>query len=140
VGEIGLDFDGTIRKLPFPWDYLMKYTSPNDVLERAKLKKIKHILFYIANNYLPIILNGELIKKFQGKEIIIISGRREKIEEVDNLLRRYFRNPKIYIRGNRKIYEEKWKLKICRKEGITTFYEDRRFVIDYLKKHGVEVP
>lgn len=134
---IGLDVDGVIRKLPFPFNLIMKYSSPTDILERARLHIIKKIIIHFIIFYCPFILNGDFIAKFQGKNVIIISGRREKIKEIIPILKRYLHIKKIYFRGNRPLYEEEWKLKICKKEKIDLFYEDRKFVLLYLRRNGI---
>lgn len=135
---IGLDFDGTVRKLPFPLGWFMKNCHPKDILERSKLHFIKEIVFQMVIHF-PVILDGKLIEKLRGKKIIVISGRREKTERMEKKLNRYLKVARYYWRRNCKIYEEIWKLKWIRFEDLDVFYEDRKFVIDYLRKAGIKV-
>lgn len=140
--KYGLDFDGVLRRYPFPFNIVMKYTSPTDILERSHLLILKKVIYFFDRNFIPFILNGNLINNIntiQDTEFIIISARRESTEKILSCLKKYIHIKKAYFREDRPIYEECWKLKICKEENVDVFLEDRKFVVDFLRKNGVKV-
>ncbi len=140
VMKIGLDYDGTLRKLPYPFKWFIKHCNPNDILERANLHFIKQLIFQIIV-HTPEILNGNLISYLQVRKetLILISGRREKTDKIEKNLGKYLRIKRFYWRGDWQMYEEVWKYRWILFEDIDVFFEDRKLVIDYLRKCKVKV-
>jgi len=136
---IGLDIDGVLRKLPLPIRYAMKYSSPTDIFEKARLGFIKRRVLQGLILYTPFILNGPLIERFKTQEVVIISSRKEDCEELSSLFQRYLKVKSFYCRGNQSIYEKDFKLKYCRQANIQVFYEDRKYIVKFLRENGINV-
>ena len=135
---IGLDVDGVLRKLPLPIRYLAKYTSPFDIFERAEVKFVKHNIFGMCR-FIPFILDRRFVEQFQNQEVVIISSRKEDCEKIYHHLKKYLKIKAYYCRGNRPFYEKDWKLRCCKKEKISVFFEVRKYVIEYLRRRGIRV-
>ena len=137
-----LDFDGVIRKFPYPIRKYADFLSPNDLLVRARLFFIRKLLCKIFMHYIPTILDGELINavnKYWNGRVIIVTGRcrKEEKKEVLKLLLPYLKFDRIYFRKDCSEYEEKFKERILRKEKVDYFFEDRAYVVKYLKQKGI---
>jgi len=141
---LALDFDGVIRKFPYPVRKYADFLSPNDLLVRAKLFFIRKLLCKIFMYYIPTVLDGELINavnKYWDGRVIIVTGRcreREK-KEVLRLLCPCLKFDKIYFREDCSEYEEKFKERVLKKEKVDYFFEDRAYVVKYLRKKGINV-
>jgi len=142
MGTLALDFDGVIRKWPYPVQKYADFLSPNDILVRAKLFFLRKLLSKIFMHYFPTIIDGELIegikRKWKGR-IIIVTGRYtpEEVEEVRKRVLPYLKVDKIYFRENPGEYEEKFKERILKLEKVDYFIEDRYFVVNYLRRKGI---
>ncbi|RLC84012.1 MAG: hypothetical protein DRJ03_15425 [Chloroflexi bacterium] len=141
--KLGLDFDGVIRKFPRFVEWYANFLSPNDLLVRARLFWLRKILTRFFMDFIPLIIDGRLIysieKNWEGP-VILISGRcTEKHKEQ---LRRVISNlplkfDKVFLRENWKEYEEKFKERIIKREKVDVYIDDRKFIVEYLKKKNI---
>jgi hypothetical protein len=141
MGTIGIDFDGVIRKWPTFIQAYADFISPNDILERAGLKVLKKILSKVFMTYTPLILDGKMITSLQHSNwnIVVISGRykRKEQDEVVRILQPYLRAHYLF-RGSKKEREEEFKLKWCKTLNVSFFIDDRKYIVEYLRRHGVQ--
>jgi len=141
---LALDFDGVIRKFPYPIRKYVDFLSPHDLLVRARLFFIRKLLCKIFMHYTPIILDGKLINavnKYWDGRVIVVTGRCKEKEkkEVLKLLLPYLKFDRIYFRKDCSEYEEKFKERVLREEKVNYFFEDREYVVKYLKEKGINV-
>ena len=120
--RIGLDFDGVLNKLPYPFALYMRKTNPNDILERSHLHFVKEWVIKIIIK-LPIILDGSKFKKLKSNNnYYVISGRIGRTEEITKKLKKVYPFKGIYLRGSENISEIGFKLRIIRKKKINLFF------------------
>ena len=138
--KLGLDFDGVVRKFPGFVEWYFDFLSPNDILIRARLFWLRRILVKTFLDFIPLILDGKLIysieKDWEGP-IILISGRctsegREKLKRIISNLPLKF--DKVFLRKNCREHEEKFKERVIRNEKIDIYIDDRKFIVEYLKR------
>jgi len=141
--KLGLDFDGVIRKFPKFVEWYANFLSPNDLLVRARLFWLRKLLTKLFMDFLPLIIDGKLIysiERYWDGPVILISGRCTKKQKEQ--LRRVISNlplkfDQVFLRENRKEYEEKFKERIIKKEKIDVYIDDRKFVVEYLKTKNI---
>lgn len=143
IENLGLDFDGVLRKWPGFLYWYVNFLSPNDLLVRAKLFFLRKWLFKFFSNLIPTILDGDLIetiKREQPRRIILVSGRCSEKEQqrIFKLLKPYLHIDKFYFRDNCSESEEMFKERVLRKEKVSFFIEDRAYVVRYLRNKGIE--
>ena len=142
---LGLDFDGVIRKYPLPFRWWFDFYSPNDVLVRARLTRIRGAITTFLTARIPIILDGKLINDVNRswhKRKVLISGRCTKqLQQVAlSSLGSSLQFDGIVFRTDCKEYEEKFKERVIASQRVTAFIEDRKFVRAYLRrKLGITV-
>jgi len=144
IENLGLDFDGVLRKWPRFVQWYADFLSPQDILVRAKLFFIRKLINYFCMQVVPVILDGELIeriKQLKPKRIIVVSGRykMEEKREVKTALEKVLHVDKYYFRDSEKEREEYFKERILRQEHVTCFIEDRAYVVAYLRSKGFNV-
>jgi len=141
--KLGLDFDGVIRKFPRFVEWYANFLSPNDLLVRARLFWLRKILTRLFMDFIPLIIDGRLIysieKNWEGP-VILISGRctekhKKQLRKVISNLSLKF--DKVLLRENCKEYEEKFKERLIKTEKIDIYIDDRKFIVEYLKKKNI---
>lgn len=142
--NVGLDFDGVLRKFPKFASWYLEHLSPYDILARARLYRLRRLLVHLFIEKIPVILDGKLIESIKlerPKRIIIVSGRykAEEQEKVVRLIRRYLRVDKFYFRTDKRESEAAFKARILSQEKIDYYIEDRRYVVEYLKRRRIPV-
>lgn len=133
--KLGFDFDGVLNRLPKPFEIFMRYTSPDDILMRAGLGKLRGIIFKLIAQ-LPMTLDGRIIDAVP-RDSPIISGRftRSKIAK-EKLKKLRFYN--FHFRKDHSIHETVFKINKCKELKIDFYFEDRLYVIKRLKANGIK--
>jgi len=135
--RIGLDYDGVVRKYPYPFSSFLSALDPRDILVRCRLFLLRRLLIK-STVLLPTVINGPLLEKaLREGECIIISGRYSKREEIEALGERY--NLRVFLRESPSEREERFKERVIVREGVELYVEDRRFVREYLTEKGLKV-
>jgi hypothetical protein len=142
---LGLDFDGVVRKYPLLFRLWFDFYSPNDVLVRARLTRIRRAITSILTGRFPMILDGKLIddvnRNWHGRKVLI-SGRCTKRlqQKALHVVATSLEFDGFVFRTDCKEYEEKFKERVILSQGVTVFVEDRKFVRAYLqRKLGISV-
>lgn len=139
---LGLDFDGVCRRWPGYIEWFADFLSPTDVLQRAHLDWIEGIICHLAMDFIPTILDGDLIRAantWNGK-IVIVTGRYKKKQKLPVIqIFKYLKASKIVFRPSKHISEEQFKYDAIKREGISVYIEDRKYVVNFLHSKGIEV-
>jgi len=141
MSTLALDFDGVLRKWPRPMEIFADFLAPNDLLVRARLFTLRHWLCKVVFDGVPIVLDPKMVNAantWDGK-VIIITGRT--FGNVGKAMRslRGKLNIRIYFRANPNEPEEVFKYRTLKKTGADMFIEDRAYVVQYLRKKGINV-
>jgi hypothetical protein len=132
---VGMDYDGVFNRLIPPMQWMMNRLRPDDIWERSHLGKLRSFILKVYS-YLPFILDGRIVDK-TSRNVYIISGRIIKRSDAKKLLEKYgFRF--FFFRPHYKIGEFEWKLRMCRLLGVTEFYDDRPYIVERLRKEGID--
>jgi hypothetical protein len=138
---IGVDFDGVLRKWPGFVSWYANFLSPQDILVRARLYFLRRILNNFFMYCLPVILDGTLIDSLNREEvpIIVISGRwkTKEVQTVKETLKPFLKVNRFCFRESPREPEHEFKERIIRQEHVTIFLDDRKFVVDYLRRKGI---
>ncbi len=140
----GFDFDGVMRKLPYPFKEYMKRISANDAISRAGFSWIKSIVNSIIER-MPSVMDPEVFEIMTtiGKEgdVYIVSGRREpSCRKIHDFLKRYNIDVQgVRCRSNLIVSEAEFKLDCCKKLNLNVFYEDRPAVASVLAEGSMRV-
>ena len=137
--KVAFDFDGVLNRVPDPFEYFMRHTHKEDILDRAGLYPLK--IFFIRQIVarLPFILDGEIFDKIDWKnQNHVISGRVEEREEVRKILSK-FPFYGIHMRNTVSVTESNYKRLTIERLGIAEYVEDRLSVIEDLKRAGINV-
>lgn len=141
IENLGLDFDGVLRKFPSFISWYINHLSPNDILIRSKLFRLRKLLTYLLINKTPMILDNKLIESIKvekPKRLIIVSGRCQEKEKVRRKLSPFLKVDKFYFREDCTEPEERFKERILKIENVNLFIEDRAYIVRYLRKKGIE--
>jgi len=129
--RIGLDFDGCINRLPFPFSYFSRHLSEKFVVPELIQEIIWKIIVHV-----PIIIDGRLLDIPKDVEVFIVSGRRNP-SSVFKTLKDY--DIPILCRGQNPVSELEWKITIAKMYKLDYFFDDRLIIIKGLKKAGIDV-
>jgi len=128
--RIGMDFDGCINRLPYPFRMFSRYLDHSFIVPSLVMEIMWKIIVRI-----PIILDGRLLEIPKDVELYIITGRRDP-SRVVKALKNY--PIKVLVRGQSPVTELEFKVVTAKAYKLDYFFDDRLKIIAGLKKHGIQ--
>jgi len=128
---VGMDFDGCINRLPFPFSWISRHINEDFILP----KHIEEMTWKFIVKCLPIVLDGKLLDVPKDVELYVITGRRD-TRKVMEAMKPY--NVKVLVRGLVPQSELEFKITACKMYKIEYFFDDRLQIIRGLKKAKID--
>ena len=85
---------------------------------------------------MPLRIDKDFIKTM-SKDCVIISGRVNKHNKIIEIFKK-FGIINIHLRPNHKISETEFKINKCKELKVTTYYDDRKYIVKRLKANGID--
>lgn len=130
--RIALDLDGTLNRLPYPFEWFLRHRTGNATfLDLLLLRLIEK---------LPLSLDDRLLSSIPGGwEVYIITARMgEKNQKTRKQLEKYSLFKEVIFRSSFDVSESFYKIYTAQKKKIDYFFDDRIDTLQALKEAGIE--